>query len=163
MCHRDLKPENLLLDASGSIKLCDFGWAAVRQHAAAAKSPSCLTTLAGTPMYVAPEVWDSHMIAGAQYSGFTADVWSCGIILYAMLDGTLPFDVHGSQSKWQLAERIREGAFDDPKGRSAAARDLVRRILVPSPKERLTIEGIKRHAWFRASGADAPLDLGADF
>jgi len=79
--HRDLKPENLLLDENNNIKLIDFGLAN------SMKDGISLTTACGSPNYAAPEV-----ISGAAYGGSEVDIWSCGVILYAMVYGTLPFD-----------------------------------------------------------------------
>lgn len=81
MVHRDLKPENLLLDKDYNIKLIDFGLAN------STKDSVPLSTACGSPNYAAPEV-----ISGQSYSGQEVDIWSCGVILYAMICGTLPFD-----------------------------------------------------------------------
>jgi serine/threonine protein kinase len=81
MAHRDLKPENLLLDEFNNIKLIDFGLANYM------KDGVSLSTACGSPNYAAPEV-----ISGQAYAGQQVDVWSCGVILYAMVCGSLPFD-----------------------------------------------------------------------
>lgn len=81
ICHRDLKPENLLLDSNRNIKLADFGMAALQPEG------TWLNTSCGSPHYAAPEV-----VNGQQYRGDKADIWSTGIILFAMLNGFLPFD-----------------------------------------------------------------------
>ena len=81
MVHRDLKPENLLLDKDHNIKLIDFGLAN------STKDSVALGTACGSPNYAAPEV-----ISGQSYSGQEVDIWSCGVILYAMICGSLPFD-----------------------------------------------------------------------
>jgi serine/threonine protein kinase len=80
MAHRDLKPENLLLDEDNNIKLIDFGLAN------SMKDGASLSTACGSPNYAAPEV-----ISGTAYGGQDVDVWSCGVILYAMVYGNLPF------------------------------------------------------------------------
>jgi 5'-AMP-activated protein kinase, catalytic alpha subunit len=79
--HRDLKPENLLLDHEKNIKLVDFGLSNTF------KPDQLLKTACGSPCYAAPE-----MIAGNEYHGSKVDVWSCGVILYAMMCGYLPFE-----------------------------------------------------------------------
>jgi 5'-AMP-activated protein kinase catalytic alpha subunit len=79
--HRDLKPENLLLDHNKNIKIVDFGLS--NQY----KPNERLKTACGSPCYAAPE-----MIAGKKYECLGVDIWSCGIILYAMLCGFLPFE-----------------------------------------------------------------------
>ncbi|KAK9902575.1 hypothetical protein M0R45_001510 [Rubus argutus] len=81
--HRDLKLENILLDSTGNIKICDFGFSALPQHF---RSDGLLHTACGTPNYVAPEI-----LANKGYDGAAADIWSCGVILFAILSGYLPF------------------------------------------------------------------------
>ena len=82
VCHRDLKPENLLLDYNKDIKIVDFGLSNIYAGGEMLKTPC------GSPCYAAPE-----MIRGDKYNGLSIDIWSSGIILYAMLCGYLPFDV----------------------------------------------------------------------
>nr|BAD95977.1 Ser/Thr protein kinase [Lotus japonicus] len=80
--HRDLKPENLLLDAFGNLKVSDFGLSALTKQGV-----DLLHTTCGTPSYVAPEV-----LSNQGYDGAAADVWSCGVILYVLKAGYLPFE-----------------------------------------------------------------------
>jgi 5'-AMP-activated protein kinase, catalytic alpha subunit len=81
ICHRDLKPENLLMDDFNNIKIVDFGLSNTY------KKGECLQTACGSPCYAAPE-----MVAGKKYDGLAADMWSCGVIIYAMVCGYLPFE-----------------------------------------------------------------------
>ena len=81
LCHRDLKPENLLLDSQLNVKLADFGMAALESNG------KLLETSCGSPHYAAPEI-----VSGLKYHGAASDVWSCGVILFALLTGRLPFD-----------------------------------------------------------------------
>ena len=132
--HRDLKPENLLLDYNNNIKISDFGLSTffTKNH--------YLQTACGTPSYAPPE-----MLEGLQYNGETSDIWSCGIILYAMLCGTLPF----TESKEEIIVRkIKTHDYSIPKYLSNEAQDMLYHILKINPEERFTIEGIKKHPWF---------------
>jgi 5'-AMP-activated protein kinase catalytic alpha subunit len=79
--HRDLKPENMLLDYDGGLKLVDFGLSNTF------KKEELLKTACGSPCYAAPE-----MIAGKRYNGTQVDIWSCGVVLFALLSGFLPFE-----------------------------------------------------------------------
>ena len=132
--HRDLKPENLLLDYNNNIKISDFGLSTFfsKNH--------FLQTACGTPSYAPPE-----MLEGLQYNGEASDIWSCGIILYAMLCGTLPF----TESKEEIIVRkIKMHDYTIPKYLSKEAQDMLNHILKINPEERFTIEGIKKHPWF---------------
>lgn len=81
ICHRDLKPENLLVDYDKQLKIVDFGLSNLYEKGEALK------TACGSPCYAAPE-----MIAGKRYNGLMSDLWSVGVVLYAMLCGYLPFE-----------------------------------------------------------------------
>lgn len=87
VAHRDIKPENILLDANNNLKLIDFGLSNTFQPG------DKLETACGSPCYAAPE-----LIKGHKYSGVKADLWSCGVVLYAMLCGFLPFEDNNTQS-----------------------------------------------------------------
>ncbi|KRZ29910.1 Serine/threonine-protein kinase BRSK2 [Trichinella pseudospiralis] len=100
ICHRDLKPENLLLDERNNIKIADFGMASLQVEG------SMLETSCGSPHYACPEV-----IRGEKYDGKKADVWSCGVILYALLVGALPFD---DDNLRHLLEKVKRGVFHIP-------------------------------------------------
>lgn len=134
--HRDLKPENLLLDSRGKLKVSDFGLSALQQQGA-----GLLHTTCGTPNYLAPEV-----LSNQGYDGSAADVWSCGVILYVLMAGYLPFEETDLPT---LYRKISAAEFSCPPWFSPEAKSLIRRILDPNPKTRINIEGIKNDAWFR--------------
>jgi maternal embryonic leucine zipper kinase len=96
IAHRDLKPENLLLDANKNIKLIDFGLVSRPANLATTR----LTTCCGSAAYAAPE-----LIRGEPYLGAPADIWSLGILLYALLCGFLPFDDENTQRLYRLIQR----------------------------------------------------------
>jgi len=141
VCHRDLKPENLLLDDEAMLKISDFGLSALygSDH-----NMTLLHTTCGTPNYVAPEV-----LADKGYDGFMADVWSCGVILYVLLAGFLPFD---EPSMSALFRKIIKAEFSYPSWFSASVKDLLNKILVPSPEKRFTMAQIKETDWFLEGG-----------
>jgi 5'-AMP-activated protein kinase catalytic alpha subunit len=132
--HRDMKPENLLIDHDGSIKLVDFGLSNIY------KPNQKLTTACGSPCYAAPE-----MIAGEAYHGSRADIWSCGIILFAMVCGYLPFEDPDTNV---LYNKILDGKYQTPSWLSDECRDLISKILNIDPDERYTVEQIKTHKWY---------------
>eukprot|EP00002_Diphylleia_rotans_P000545 TRINITY_DN10287_c0_g1_i1.p1 TRINITY_DN10287_c0_g1~~TRINITY_DN10287_c0_g1_i1.p1 ORF type:complete len:499 (+),score=112.01 TRINITY_DN10287_c0_g1_i1:118-1614(+) len=132
--HRDLKPENLLLDAGNDVKIADFGLSNFLNDG------DFLKTSCGSPNYAAPEV-----ISGNLYCGPEVDVWSCGVILYALLCGRLPFD---DELIPNLFKKIKSGLFHLPGYLSDQSRDLISRMLVVNPLERYTIDDIRSHPWF---------------
>ena len=132
--HRDLKPENLLLDYKKTIKISDFGLST------SYNKNTTLSTPCGTPSYAPPE-----MLRGEEYHGLLSDMWSCGIILYAMLCGYLPF----SESKEEIiCQKIMDGDYEMPDYLSKAAVDLLTNILKIDPSERYDIDRVKSHPWF---------------
>ncbi|XP_059637952.1 CBL-interacting serine/threonine-protein kinase 24-like [Cornus florida] len=134
--HRDLKPENLLLDSSGSLKVSDFGLSALPQQGV-----ELLRTTCGTPNYVAPEV-----LGHQGYDGAAADVWSCGVILYVLMAGYLPFDETDLPT---LYKKVSAAQFSCPFWFSPGAKSLIHKILDPKPETRIRIEGIKNDPWFQ--------------
>ena len=132
--HRDLKPENLLLDKKKNIKLVDFGLSNIY------KNNELLTTPCGSPSYAAPE-----MLKGEKYNGLNVDIWSSGIVLYAMICGCLPFEDTNNDA---LYSKIKKGVFKTPEFLSDNANDLLHKILNIDPIKRYNIEQIKAHPWF---------------
>jgi 5'-AMP-activated protein kinase catalytic alpha subunit len=120
--HRDLKPENLLLDERNNIKLVDFGLSNTY------KKDERLKTACGSPCYAAPE-----MIAGNKYKPYKADIWSSGVVLFAMIAGYLPFE---DKNTSKLYKKIMAGKFEMPTFISLDAQDLLSRILNTDPEIR---------------------------
>lgn len=138
ICHRDLKPENLLLDEKNNIKVADFGMASLQPMG------SMLETSCGSPHYACPEV-----IRGEKYDGRRADVWSCGVILYALLVGALPFD---DDNLRQLLEKVKRGQFHIPHFVPPDCQNLLRGMIEINPEKRLTLKDVNRHPWACAGG-----------
>ncbi|CAJ2502910.1 Uu.00g103040.m01.CDS01 [Anthostomella pinea] len=132
--HRDLKPENLLLDEQLNVKIADFGLSNIMTDG------NFLKTSCGSPNYAAPEV-----ISGKLYAGPEVDVWSCGVILYVLLVGRLPFDDDHIPS---LFAKIQRGVFTVPHWVASDAAALIRRMLQTNPVQRATIDDIKQDSWF---------------
>lgn len=134
--HRDLKPENLLLDSQENIKISDFGLSALPEQGV-----SLLRTTCGTPNYVAPEV-----LSHKGYDGAVADVWSCGVILYVLMAGYLPFD---DLDLTTLYSKIEKSEFSCPSWFPVGAKSLIHRILDPNPQTRINIAEIRNDEWFK--------------
>ncbi|KAM3824007.1 serine/threonine-protein kinase BRSK1 isoform 1-T1 [Vipera latastei] len=134
ICHRDLKPENLLLDEKNNIRIADFGMASLQV------GDSLLETSCGSPHYACPEV-----IKGEKYDGRRADMWSCGVILFALLVGALPFD---DDNLRQLLEKVKRGIFHMPHFIPPDCQNLLRGMIEVEPEKRLSLEQIQKHPWF---------------
>ncbi|KAL6896985.1 hypothetical protein GGI43DRAFT_101993 [Trichoderma evansii] len=132
VCHRDLKPENILITADLQIKIADFGMAALHQTASHRLATAC-----GSPHYAAPE-----LLKNRQYRGDRADIWSMGVILYAMLSATLPFD---DPDLRVMMGKTKKGQYEMPKFFSPEAEDLIRRMLQVNPDHRITMKQIWQH------------------
>ncbi|KAK4780471.1 hypothetical protein SAY87_016577 [Trapa incisa] len=136
--HRDIKPENLLLDENENLKVSDFGLSALAESK---HQDGLLHTICGTPAYVAPEV-----INRKGYDGAKADIWSCGVVLFVLLAGYLPF--HDS-NLMAMYRKIGRAEFKCPSWFPAQVRYLLSRILDPNPITRISISKIKESSWFR--------------
>ncbi|XP_058107501.1 CBL-interacting protein kinase 32-like isoform X1 [Magnolia sinica] len=164
--HRDLKPENLLLDICGNLKVSDFGLSALSRQV---RDDGLLHTTCGTPNYVAPEVLNDR-----GYDGSTADLWSCGVILFVLLAGYLPFDdsnlmnlykkvsivpIFGLLFSYSMMDvclldmllyvQISDAEFTCPPWLSFGAAKLITRILDPNPMTRIMIPEILEDEWFK--------------
>ncbi|XP_061526531.1 serine/threonine-protein kinase BRSK2-like isoform X6 [Phycodurus eques] len=136
ICHRDLKPENLLLDEKNNIRIADFGMASLQV------GESLLETSCGSPHYACPEV-----IRGEKYDGRKADAWSCGVILFALLVGALPFDDDNLRN---LLEKVKLGIFHMPHFIPPECQNLLQGMIEVDASKRLTLEQIQKHTWYLA-------------
>ena len=134
IAHRDLKPENLLLTENNILKIIDFGLSHEFDKI------NFLSTKCGSPSYAAPEI-----IKGDKYDGFKTDIWCCGIILYAMVCGYLPFDGENNNS---LFKNIVECNPEIPDYLSNECKEVIMDILKEAPLERITIDGIKKTKFY---------------
>ncbi|XP_077942185.1 serine/threonine-protein kinase BRSK2-like isoform X7 [Gasterosteus aculeatus] len=136
ICHRDLKPENLLLDEKNNIRIADFGMASLQV------GDSLLETSCGSPHYACPEV-----IRGEKYDGRKADAWSCGVILFALLVGALPFDDDNLRN---LLEKVKLGVFHMPHFIPPECQNLLKGMIEVDAGKRFTLEQIQKHTWYLA-------------
>jgi hypothetical protein len=140
IAHRDLKPENLLLDGNDNLKISDFGLSNL-QRGGPQGNGTLLQTVCGTPNYVAPEV-----LKEKGYNGMMADVWSCGVILFVMLAGYLPFD---DPNMNHLFNKIERGDFRMAKNFTDPVKDIIGKMMTVDPAQRLTLEQVIAHPWFQ--------------
>ncbi|XP_024886388.1 maternal embryonic leucine zipper kinase-like [Temnothorax curvispinosus] len=133
--HRDLKPENVLLDKDENLKLIDFGLCAKPKMGIQAH----LYTSCGSPTYAAPE-----LIMGKKYLGSEVDIWSMGVLLYALLCGFLPFDDNNLEN---LYKKILTGKYEEPYWLSNDSKTLIKSMLQINPIKRITIHELCRHPW----------------
>ncbi|KAJ1521043.1 hypothetical protein ONE63_002754 [Megalurothrips usitatus] len=133
--HRDLKPENVLLDKDLNMKLIDFGLCAKPSGGLT----GFLYTSCGSPTYAAPE-----LVLGKKYLGHEVDVWSMGVLLYALLCGFLPFDDDKIDT---LYKKILDGKYEEPSWLTMESRRLIRSMLQIDPKKRIGVEELLSHPW----------------
>ncbi|KAK0449793.1 kinase-like domain-containing protein [Desarmillaria tabescens] len=139
--HRDLKPENILIASFNPplVKIADWGMAAFAP-------PSLhLETSCGSPHYASPEIVNGH-----KYQGTATDIWSCGIVLFALLSGRLPFD---DKDVGILLSKVKSGVFKMPQSLDPLAKNLLSRMLVVDVHQRITIPEILVHPWVTSSSA----------
>lgn len=131
--HRDIKPENLLLGAHSEIKIADFGWSV---HAPTSRR----NTLCGTLDYLPPE-----MVEGRDHDE-KVDIWSLGVLLYEFLYGCPPFEAEGHSATYRRISRV-DLRFPQRPEVSEDAKDLIRRLLVKEPSQRMALRDIPKHPW----------------
>ena len=137
IAHRDIKIDNILLDRNNNLKLIDFGLSTKYSYNKLLDQPC------GTIVYSAPEVLECKL-----YHGMLADIWSCGIVLYGMLCGYLPFCEDDDNIN---KKNIIEGNIEYPKNISSSVKDLLKHMLDINPMNRYTLQDIKEHPWFKSN------------
>lgn len=137
--HRDLKPENLLLDeTNGDLKVSDFGLSALPEQL---RNDGLLHTQCGTPAYVAPEI-----LRKKGYDGAKADIWSCGVVLFVLLAGYLPFR---EENAVKMYRKVFKAEYEFPRWFSEDSKRLISRLLVSDPEKRISIAEIMENPWFK--------------
>ncbi|CAL0306462.1 unnamed protein product [Lupinus luteus] len=136
--HRDIKPENLLLDENGELKVSDFGLSAVSDQI---RQDGLFHTFCGTPAYVAPEV-----LGRKGYDGAKVDIWACGVVLFVLMAGYLPFQ---DQNVVAMYRKIYKGSFRCPRWFTPEITKLLSRLLDTNPQTRISIPEIMEYKWFK--------------
>lgn len=144
--HRDIKLENLLLDDNGVVKIIDFGFSTI------VPPGKRLKIFCGTPSYMAPEI-----VARKEYSGFCADIWAMGVLLYALLCGSFPFR---GQNDRDLYRKIVRGVFHVPESVTDGARNLLNQALIPDMARRPSVDGVLADPWFSSHRDDLYTSMG---
>ena len=144
--HRDIKLENIIIEDNKNIKILDFGLSNFYQK------NNILYSSCGSLCYASPE-----MVEGKKYSGSCVDIWSSGIVLFAMLCGYLPFTDSNEQ---KLFKKIVEGKLYFPHYLSEQAKDLLNKVLTKDPLKRITINKIKKHPWFNLNNPKITMSPG---
>ena len=131
--HRDIKPDNILLELNNTIKICDFGISKEIKHG------KLINDACGTPAFIAPEI-----LKDEPYDPYKTDIWSCGVVLFAMITGFFPF--RGINEK-ELHESILSGKYPKIKDMSSDLKNLLDKLLEINPDKRITIDEILKHGW----------------
>ena len=130
--HRDIKPENLLLDGNSELKIADFGWSTVAKDKR--------QTFCGTLDYLAPE-----MLTHGVYD-FRVDVWALGILMYECLVGSPPFEAQGHHETYKKISKV---DIKWPSHISSDAKDLISKLLVKDPSQRMALDQVANHPWIK--------------
>jgi len=135
IAHRDMKLDNLMIDATGKVKIIDFGLCKT------GGAEECDGRL-GSTEYCAPEIYKTKKT----YNGYQADMWSCGVILFTLLFGCFPFN----SNDCRLMKMGLEVAIDfPPSSISAEARNLIKKMLIVDPKKRYSMKKVFAHKWMQ--------------
>lgn len=143
IAHRDIKPENMLLNDEGNLKIADFGLCSVYKHKGRERE---MKGACGSLPYIAPEM------NGRPYKGEPVDIWSAGVVLFALLVGNTPWDEPTSRAPEY--EAYLEGTIFEYHPWNRILGDelsLLKGMMQPDPSKRLSIEAVKRHRWFKRS------------
>lgn len=136
ICHRDIKPENILLDDQGRAKISDFGLSRFVTAVGLAETPC------GSPCYASPEC-----IRGGSYDGRKSDMWSCGVLCFAMLTGQLPWT---KRNQSQLFDQIQKAEYNIPSYITESAKRFIRGLMDPNPETRLDVDQALNHPWLQS-------------
>jgi len=133
--HRDIKLENVLFDSQHNVKLIDFGFSVQ------CKEPKTLKVFCGTPSYMAPEI-----VRRSEYLGKPVDMWSLGVVLFAMLSGCFPFS---AKAYPDLYKKVLKGSFKFPESFSPVVRHLVTNLLCGDANRRMKVSAARAHPWLK--------------
>jgi len=149
--HRDIKPENLLLDENDVLKISDFGMATVFRHQGKER---LLERRCGTLPYIAPEI-----LVKTQYNAEPADIWSCGVVLVAMLTGELPWDKPTSDQVEYNNWKDLKYSVDPWRKIDNLPLSLLRKVLMPLPSRRYKLEQVQNHIWVKKKFKDSEIGM----